>query len=143
MSITTVDSYMTKNLITLDKNMNVFYAIGLLLKNNISGAPVIDSNKELIGILSEKDCLRILADDSYTEMNFENTMLLGRGTVESFMTKSVSSINSGADLNTVAEIFLKNNFRRLPVLKNNKIIGQISRRDVLKAINDIKNYNES
>ena len=138
MPIATVNDYMTTKLITLDKDMNVFYAIGMLLNNSISGAPVIDENKKLIGILSEKDCLRILADESYSDMNFANTILLGRGTVESFMTKKVFSVPSNTDLHSVAEIFLKNNYRRLPVLDGETIVGQISRRDLLKAIN--KNY---
>ena len=138
----TVSSYMTTKLITLEKNMNVYYAIGLLLKNNISGAPVINKTNELIGILSEKDCLRVFADSSHSQIDIANTLMLGRGTVETFMTTSVSSISANDDLFTVADIFLKNNFRRLPVLENNILVGQISRRDVLKAIKDITNNNE-
>ena len=138
----TVSSYMTTKLITLKKDMNVYYAIGLLLKNNISGAPVINKNKELIGILSEKDCLRVFADSSHSQIDIANTLMLGRGTVETFMTTSVSSISINDNLFTVADIFLKNNFRRLPVLENNLLVGQISRRDVLKAIKDITNNNE-
>ena len=138
----TVSSYMTTKLITLEKEMNVYYAIGLLLKNNISGAPVINKANELIGILSEKDCLRVFADSSHSQIDIANTLMLGRGTVETFMTTSVSSISANDDLFTVANIFLKNNFRRLPVLENNILVGQISRRDVLKAIKDITNNNE-
>ena len=133
---------MTTELITLDKDMNVFYAIGILLKNKISGAPIVDKNKKLIGILSEKDCLRIMSDKSYTNLDFTNTIILGRSTVEAFMTRPVTSIQSKTDLNSVADIFLKNNFRRLPVLKGNKIIGQISRRDILKAIHDKTNLDK-
>jgi len=137
----TAADYMVTNLITLRENMNVYFAIGLLLKNNISGAPVVDKNNNLIGILSEKDCLRIFADISYKNMPVSKTIILGRGTVEEFMTKSVSTVDSNTDLFQVAETFLQNNFRRIPVLKNNKLVGQISRRDVLKAIKDLTNYN--
>ena len=56
-----VKNYMITPLITLTRDMNVYFAIGLLLKNRISGAPVIDNNN-LVGILSEKDCLRIFAN---------------------------------------------------------------------------------
>ena len=131
-----VKDYMTKNLVTFEKNMNVYYAIGLLLKNNISGAPVVDEDDSLLGILSEKDCLRIFVENSSSELPVNETIMLGRGTVENFMTTYVSTIDSKLDLFSVAQIFLKNNFRRLPVIEKGKLIGQISRRDVLKAIKD-------
>ena len=136
----TVDNYMTTKLVTLNKDMNVYFAIGLLLNNKISGAPVIDENNKLIGVQSEKDFLRIFADNSYLDVPFTKTIMQGRGTVEQFMTTSIFTVNSGDDLFTVANIFLKNNFRRLPVMNGEIIVGQISRRDVLKAIKDITGY---
>ncbi len=139
----TASQYMTRNLVTLEKDMNVYYAIGILLNNNISGAPVIDKNKKLIGILSEKDCLHVFAESSQTDRAIPSAISLGRGTVELFMTKSISTIKSDDDLFSVVDIFLKNNFRRLPVLDGEKLVGQISRRDILKAIKDITNNNDN
>jgi len=135
--------YMTTDLITLEKDMNVYYAIGILLNNNISGAPVIDKNKKLIGILSEKDCLEVFAESSQSDIAIPSAISLGRGTVEQFMTKSISTIKADDDLYSVVDIFLKNNFRRLPVLEDEKLVGQISRRDILKAIKDITNNNDN
>ncbi len=138
----TAKQYMTTDLITLEKEMNVYYAIGILLNNNISGAPVIDKNKKLIGILSEKDCLEVFAESAQTDIALPGAISLGRGTVEQFMTKSISTIKADDDLYSVVDIFLKNNFRRLPVLQDEKLVGQISRRDILKAIKDITNNND-
>ena len=138
-----VSQYMTRNLVTLEKDMNVYYAIGILLNNNISGAPVIDKNKKLIGILSEKDCLKVFAESSQSDRAIPSAISLGRGTVELFMTRSISTIKSDDDLFSVVDIFLKNNFRRLPVLDGEKLVGQISRRDILKAIKDITNNNDN
>lgn len=135
--------YMTADLITLEKDMNVYYAIGILLNNNISGAPVIDENKKLIGILSEKDCLEVFAESSQSDIAIPSAISLGRGTVEQFMTKSISTIKADDDLYSVVDIFLKNNFRRLPVLEDEELVGQISRRDILKAIKDITNNNDN
>ena len=127
-----VRTYMITRLITLKENMDVYFAIGLLLKNNISGAPVIDNNNTLCGILSEKDCLRIFANGSFYDMP--------GGPVSHFMTKVVSTVNPSTDLFSVADKFLQHNFRRMPVVEGKKLVGQISRRDVLRAINDATNY---
>ena len=127
-----VTTYMTTRLITLRKDMDVYFAIGLLLKNNISGAPVIDDNNNLCGILSEKDCLRIFANGSFYDMP--------GGSVSQFMTDVVLTVEATSDLFSVADKFLKHNFRRMPVVKGKKLVGQISRRDVLRAIQDSTNY---
>ena len=127
-----VKTYMTTRLITLRKDMDVYFAIGLLLKNNISGAPVIDNDNNLCGILSEKDCLRIFANGSFYDMP--------GGSVSQFMTDMVLTVEATSDLFSVADKFLKHNFRRMPVVKGKKLVGQISRRDVLRAIQDSTNY---
>ena len=127
-----VKNYMTTDLITLKDEMDVYFAIGLLLKNNISGAPVIDNNDNLSGILSEKDCLRVFANGSFHNMP--------GGEVSRFMTKVVATVEPNTDLFSVADIFLKHNYRRMPVIKGKKLVGQISRRDVLRAIQDGTSY---
>ena len=127
-----VRTYMITRLITLREDMDVYFAIGLLLKNNISGAPVINDENNLCGILSEKDCLRIFANGSFYD--------LPGGPVSHFMTKEVSTVEPSTDLYSVADKFLKHNFRRIPVVEGNKLVGQISRRDVLRAIQDTTNY---
>ena len=127
-----VKNYMTTDLITLKDEMDVYFAIGLLLKNNISGAPVIDNNNNLSGILSEKDCLRVFANGSFHNMP--------GGEVSRFMTKVVATVEPNTDLFSVADIFLKHNYRRMPVIKGKKLVGQISRRDVLRAIQDGTSY---
>ncbi len=131
-TIPVVKHYMTTRLITLTRDMDVYFAIGLLLKNRISGAPVIDKDNNLEGILSEKDCLRIFANGSFYDMP--------GGPVSKFMTDVVLTVNPGSDLFSVADIFLQHNFRRMPVVEGKKIVGQISRRDVLKAIQDSTSY---
>ena len=130
--IPVVKNYMITRLITLTRDMDVYFAIGLLLKNRISGAPVIDNNN-LAGILSEKDCLRIFANGSFYDMP--------GGPVSKFMTDVVSTVKPNSDLFSVADVFLQHNFRRMPVVKGKKLVGQISRRDVLRAIQDSTSYN--
>ena len=128
-----VKNYMVTQLIYLKDDMDVYLAIGLLLKNNISWAAVVDKNDDVCGILSEKDCLRVFANGSFYNMP--------GGPVSRFMTQAVATVSSELDLFSVADIFLKHNYRRLPVVKGKKLIGQISRRDVLRAIQDSSEYN--
>ena len=128
-----VKNYMATRLIALNENMDVYFAIGLLLKNNISGAPVIDGDNNLRGILSEKDCLRVFTQGSFYNMP--------GGEVSRFMTKAVATVLMETDLFSVADIFMKHNYRRMPVIDGKKLVGQISRRDVLRAIQDGTNYN--
>ena len=127
-----VNNYMTTRLITLSADMDVYFAISLLLKNKISGAPVINDENKLVGILSEKDCLRIFANGSFHNMP--------GGLVENFMTKAVATVSRDMDLFMVADIFLKHNYRRMPVVNGDVLVGQISRRDVLCAIQDSSNH---
>ena len=123
-----VKKYMTTRLITLSEDLDVYFAISLLLKNKISGAPVINKKNELVGILSEKDCLRVFANGSFHNMP--------GGLVNNFMTKAVATVYPEMDLFMVADIFLKHNYRRMPVVSGKNLVGQISRRDVLCAIQD-------
>ncbi|MDX1604986.1 MAG: CBS domain-containing protein, partial [Candidatus Competibacterales bacterium] len=102
-------------------------AIHLLLKNRISGAPVVDKLGNIVGILSEKDCLKVMLTASYYEEP--------GGKVEEFMTPEVKTVDAESSLVDVAEIFLETNYRRFPVVADgNRLVGQISRRDVLRAL---------
>ena len=123
-----VRDYMSTKLININEDQPVYEAIKTLLANSISGAPVINSNGELVGVLSEKDCLRIFANGSFHNLPASN--------VVDYMSKIVTTINPETDVFTAADIFLKHTFRRLPVLDGDGLVGIISRRDILKAVQD-------
>ena len=126
MDVPSVKDCMTAKLVTLSPEMGIEEAIGLLLKNHISGAPVVDHDKKLVGVLSEKDCLRIFANSAYN--------VQPGAVVEKYMSKEPKTISAEADIFTAAEVFLKNPFRRLPIVDDDGVlIGQISRRDVLNG----------
>ena len=121
--IPTAREFMTTSLVTIRPDMDIYEAIDILLKSNISGAPVVNEAGCLKGVLSEKDCLRLFAVGAFDQ--------LPGGNVERYMSSEVKTVGPEYDLFTVADIFIKNQFRRLPVVENGKIIGQVSRRDVL------------
>lgn len=124
-----VRNYMTSKLITLKPEMEVMAAINQLVKNRISGAPVVDQNGNLVGMLSEMDCLNvglIAAEDTCVA-----------GPVSQFMKTGVIAVSPDDSLTHIANLFLTKPFRRYPVMEDGKLVGQISRSDVLKAINSL------
>jgi CBS domain-containing protein len=123
-----VKDYMTTKLINIVHNQPVYDAIKTLLSNRISGAPVVDESGKLVGVLSEKDCLRIFANGSFHNLPASN--------VADYMSKIVTTVSPDTDVFTAADIFLKHTFRRLPVMDGDNLVGIISRRDVLKAVQD-------
>jgi len=126
-----VHDFMDKKFTTLRPEMNIFEAIQIFLEKGITGAAVVDKKENLVGILSEKDCLHTIVHGAYSSVP-------GHGQVKDFMTKDVEAIHPDLDIFTVADMFLNCNFRRLPVMKDKKLVGQITRRDLLRAIQKIK-----
>lgn len=126
-----VRDYMTRDLVTFNEHMDLFKAIDQLLAHRISGAPVIDAAGHLVGLLSESDCLRSILSGSY----FEEV----GGSVSSVMSVVVETIDADADIVKAAEHFIQKGRRRLPVVDEGRLVGQISRRDILRAV---KAYNE-
>ncbi|MBF89027.1 MAG: CBS domain-containing protein [Candidatus Marinimicrobia bacterium] len=124
-----IKDLMVKELITFTPETLIGYAINSLIRNKISGAPVIDRNANLVGLLSEKDCLHTLLESSY----YNNLS----GHVQDYMSKKLTTIDINDNINEVAQKFIDLRFRRFPVLENGKLVGQISRRDILKVINSI------
>ena len=121
-----VREFMDKSYITLTPEMDVYRAIDIMLKGGITGAAVVDHKENLVGVLSEKDCLRTLVHGAYSE--------LPSGKVSDFMTEEVTTIHPDLDIFTVADKFLNCPYRRLLVVEEGKLVGQITRRDLLRAI---------
>ena len=121
-----VKDYMSASLVTFTPEMDVMNAIDILVKNRISGAPVVDEHGNLIGLLSEKDCMKVAVQAGYYEQ-------LG-GRVEDYMTKQVITVEAEASVLEVAKLFMEKGPRRYPVVEDNRLVGQISRRDVLRSL---------
>ncbi|MCV6610017.1 MAG: CBS domain-containing protein [Amphritea sp.] len=119
--------YMAEKLITFTPETDLFEAINLLVEHRITGAPVICSDGKLVGLLSEADCLKAILTLTYHEEEMG-------GKVGDYMSEEVYTIRHDADIIAVAEEFINNGRRRLPVVKDGKLVGQISRRDVLRAV---------
>ncbi|QDZ01545.1 CBS domain-containing protein [Nitratireductor mangrovi] len=121
-----IRDYMTTDLISLSPEMEVVHAMSLLLKNKISGAPVVDPQGQLVGVLSKKDCLKAALNASYYQE-------LG-GAVRDYMTGTVETLDEELDIVEAAERFLDSHYRRFPVLREGGLVGQVSRADILRAL---------
>ena len=122
--------FMARELVTASPEMEAYEAILLLLKHQISGMPVVDEDGKLVGILSERDCLKTLVNAQYYE--------LPTALVKDLMSTEPVTVNASASILEIADLFLGNKFRRLPVLEDGQLVGQISRRDVLRAIREMR-----
>ncbi len=130
--VPTARDIMSRKLVTFTQEMEISAAIRTLLKNKISGAPVVDAQGRLAGMLSELDCLRILsAGEFYSDDHREE------GHVGDYMSRDCLTIEPGVDLYALAQTFQTHAVRRLPVVENGTLIGQVSRRDVLGAMEQL------
>ena len=123
-----VSDYMTKKLITFNPSDSLAHVINLLIKNKISGGPVVNDKNELIGIISEGDCMKHISDSKYYNMPMDSD-----NTVEKNMASEVETIDKNMNIFDAATKFISSKRRRFPIVENGKLIGQISQKDVLKA----------
>lgn len=123
----TAREMMVRNLITLSPTMDALEALDVLLRQRISGAPVVDENGHFIGVFSEKSCMKFVVG-----MAYENLPSIPVGDLTD---RTPPTISEETDLLTIAQTFLNAACRRLPVLDGEgKLRGQISRRDVMRAV---------
>ena len=125
----TVRRYMATSLMTFAPEVHIAKAIEMLVKNRYTGAPVVDAAGRLIGMLSEKDCLRVAV--------LANSEGPAAALVGDYMTTQVDSVTPETTLFEVAERFVGAPYKRLPVVEQGKLVGQISRIDVLRAIDEL------
>ena len=124
-----VKDYMLTHPVTVNEDANMGEAIRLIIDNKISGLCVVNESKQLVGILSELDCMKAMLSASYNEG--------GIGMVREYMSRDnlvVASPNE--DITDVAQDMLRRKMRRRPVVKDGKLMGQITCRQLLKAVKD-------
>ncbi|RZS99071.1 CBS domain-containing protein [Aquimarina brevivitae] len=122
-----VSDYMSRKLITFKPHQSVMEVIESLVKHKISGGPVVGENQELLGIISEGDCIKQLNESRYYNMPIQDA------TVEKFMVRNVETIDGNLNIFDAANKFLETKRRRFPILEDGKLVGQISQKDVMKA----------
>jgi len=124
-----VEDYMTRSVITLKPGSTIFEAAETFIKNKISGAPVIDDNNRLVGMLSEWDCLSVILKGKFEKFP--------SGNISEYMSRSVITVSPDTGVFEVTQLFIDKRYHRIPVVKNDKLVGIISRRDLLSAIKSV------
>ena len=117
------EDVMKCGLLTVKRNMPVYEAMEILATRNLTGLPVVDDSMNLVGIVSEKDMLKLLYDPAVEP-----------GKIEDFMTEDVVSFNHDDSLFNVCQCLMNNYFRRVPILRHGKLVGVISRADLIICI---------
>lgn len=118
-------------LISFRADQPIREVIDTIIDEGISGGPVLDEQKKLIGIISEKDCLRLLVDEAYHNLPASTRR------VSDYMSRNVQTLTPAADVVEAANAFLNSPVRRLPIVDQGKLVGQVSRRDILKAAQEL------
>ena len=123
-----VADYMTTKLITFKPQQYIHEVIETLTRHKISGGPVVNDKNELIGIISETDCIKHISESKYYNMPMDNSH-----TVEKNMVSEVETISKSMNIFDAANKFISSGRRRFPIVEKGKLIGQISQKDILKA----------
>ena len=123
----TVREFMDTSVHTLSPETDIIKAVNFLLQKRITGAPVVNGKGELVGIFTERDCLKALTlgDASHEAPH---------GQVKDFMTSAVRTIPPDMDIYYVAGLFLNVHFRRFPVVEGKRLVGTITRFDILRVV---------
>lgn len=130
-----VEHYMTSSLVTFTADQSILEIMELFIEHRISGGPVVDDRGKLIGIISEADCMKHISESRYFNLPILDN------SVENHMTRDVEIIPHNMNIFDAASHFHKSNRRRLPVLQNGNLVGQISRKDVVVAALKLNSQN--
>lgn len=102
------------------------------MKNGISGGPIVSDSNEVVGFISEGDCIKQITESKYYNLPLEEM------SIEHYMSKNVICVGPEESLLDIANKFLVTKKRNFPVIQEGKLIGLISQKNVLKAVLDWK-----
>ncbi len=128
-----VKDCMTKKLVTFRPEQTMDEVMQTLLKKNISGGPVVDEHNNIVGMISEGDCLKDSLRGKYNNTMSQSHLLKDR------MITDVKTIDPDTEVMEAARMHLEMKLRRFPVMKDGKLLGQISQRDVMRAVQKLRN----
>lgn len=117
---------MSRDVVEVTDSTTVYDTVKAMVTNRISGVPVVDKYQNIIGVVTEKDLLVVL--------DFLGVHQAKGATVDECMSKDVISASEDTDIEEIARIFVQKNIKRVPILRDKKVLGIVSRHDILKDI---------
>ncbi len=134
--------FMKTHVQTVVPDMSLDQVVHFLLNHKVSNAPVVevvDGRKRLVGFISERDCLAVLSDESFFGSPSPPQ------TAGTIMRKHPICVSADTELFALASIFVHHGYRHLPVTEGDTLLGIVSRRDILRALNEFygQTYRES
>jgi CBS domain-containing protein len=118
-----IRTIMTSDVVSVRQDTPVRHVVELLVEHDITGVPVVDAENKLVGIVTEKDLMGLLYDPEKAD-----------GTAGDYMTRDVVCFDEEDDVISVCECLVRSHFRRVPIISNGRLVGIISRRDLVKYI---------
>ncbi len=136
-----ITDIMKTDVITVKKDTPIYEAMQQLVENNITGLPVVDDNMALVGIVTEKDMLRLIVDldilKLVSELDESST------SVAKYMTEEVVSFSPEDSLLEICDCLLEKNFRRIPIVSDGKLVGILSRKDIIGHMLELRRKEKS
>lgn len=123
-----IRDFMVSKPVVFTSDTDLLDAVRVLVDRRISGAPVVDARGNLVGFLTERDFLRAALVAGYHGES--------GGCVGEYMSSDVQAVNADDSLIDVATRFIETKYRRYPVIEDNRVVGVVARRDVLRAVLD-------
>lgn len=136
---------MKKDVVVIKKGTSYQTLAKILLENKISGAPVVDENEKIVGVVSEKDLFKAIypsyeefyeSPESYLDFEKleEEAKKAGDKKVEDFMSKRLITADPETPVLKIGALMVATGIHRVPVVENGKVVGMVSRRDIYRAI---------
>jgi CBS domain-containing protein len=123
-----VRDYMSRKVVKLRPDMEILRAVHHLIDGRVSGAPVVDESGNVVGMLTERDCMKVVLNAAYHQEH--------GGLVREFMATNVEDIEPDLSIVDAAKQFYEKKYLRYPVVENGQLIGVLSRSDVMRAMGD-------
>jgi CBS domain-containing protein len=136
----TAREIMTRNVVTVQESTPIYKAIELLAEYDITGMPVVDENQSLRGVITEQDVMNLFYDESSLLFSNQDEQ---KKTVKDVMTKPAIFFDEYESILDICQCLKDYHFRRVPVTSKGKLVGVISRQDIIKYVLQQRRYNDN